>query len=121
MAGTIIKYSETCLSVFNTSIWIIDSGASEHMCFDSNIFVSLSPLHVPLHINLPNSFTVTVTHIGKVSILPGYILENVLHVPTFRYNLLSVNRFKCILAFSSTLCMLWASSMNRGQVFGEPK
>lgn len=93
VAGTIIKYSGTCFSVFNSNTWIIDSGASEHMCFDSNAFVSLTPLRIPLHINLPNSFKVTVTHIGRVYFLPDYVLENVLYVATFKYNLLSINKF----------------------------
>lgn len=81
VAGTIIKYSGSCFSVFNSSKWIIDSWASEHMCFDSNTFTSLSHLDIPLDINLPNSFKVTATHIGKNSVLPNYVLENVLHVP----------------------------------------
>lgn len=46
IAGTIMKYSGTCFSVFNSSTWIIDSGASEHMCFDSKSFLSMSPLPV---------------------------------------------------------------------------
>nr|XP_016461489.1 PREDICTED: uncharacterized protein LOC107784820 [Nicotiana tabacum] len=76
VAGTIARYSGTRLSVFNSSSWIIDFGASEHMCFDSNAFISLTPLPVPLNINLPNSFKVIVTHIGRISILPDFILEN---------------------------------------------
>ncbi|XP_075095084.1 uncharacterized protein LOC107788097 [Nicotiana tabacum] len=79
VAGTIARYSGTCLSVFNSSSWIIDSGAFEHMCFDSNAIISLAPLPVPLNINLPNSFKVIVTHIERISILPHFILENVLH------------------------------------------
>ncbi|XP_075107175.1 uncharacterized protein LOC107809516 [Nicotiana tabacum] len=76
VAGTIIKYSGSCFSVYNSSTWIIDLGASEHMCFDSSDFISLSPLPIPLDINLPNSFKVTVTHVGRVSIHSDYILEN---------------------------------------------
>ncbi|XP_019240058.1 PREDICTED: uncharacterized protein LOC109220052 [Nicotiana attenuata] len=56
---------------------IIDSGASEHMCFDSNCFLSLDPLPVPVHISLPNSFQLYVTHIGRVPIQPDMILEKV--------------------------------------------
>lgn len=56
VASTVLKYTGTCLVVFNTNTWIIDSGASEHMCFDSSSFLELTSLPVPLHINLPNSF-----------------------------------------------------------------
>ncbi|XP_019223790.1 PREDICTED: uncharacterized protein LOC109205534 [Nicotiana attenuata] len=69
VAGTIHKYAGSCFSVFNTNVWIIDSGASEHMCFDSNVFISLDPLPTPLHINLPNSFKVTVTHTGEAPLM----------------------------------------------------
>ncbi|XP_075076668.1 uncharacterized protein LOC107795030 [Nicotiana tabacum] len=34
------------------------AGALEHMCFDPNSFLFLTQLHVPLNINLPNSFKV---------------------------------------------------------------
>ncbi|XP_070029958.1 uncharacterized protein [Nicotiana sylvestris] len=125
VAGTIIKYSGSCFLVYNSSTWIIDLGALEHMCFDSIAFISLSPLPVPLDINLPNSFKITIIHVGKVSIHFDYIFENVLHVPTFRYNLMSVNRFylqfHCIVSFYSTRCMLQAPLIKRAQIFGEAK
>lgn len=39
VAGTILKYSGTCFLVFDSTTWIIDSGASEHMCFDVSFFL----------------------------------------------------------------------------------
>ncbi|XP_070049496.1 uncharacterized protein [Nicotiana tomentosiformis] len=125
VAGTIVKYYVSCFSVFNSRTWIIDSGASEHMCFDSNAFISLTPLFVSLHINLLDSSRITITHIGKIFILPNYVLERVLYVPTFRYNLLSVNRFcsqfLCINSFSSNQCLLKASLIKSAQVFGKAR
>ncbi|XP_019244321.1 PREDICTED: uncharacterized protein LOC109224189 [Nicotiana attenuata] len=56
VAGTILKYSGSAFTSLKTDSWIIDSGASEHMCFDPNSFLFLIPLPVPLNINLPNSF-----------------------------------------------------------------
>jgi len=47
VAGTIIKYTGSCFSVFSFSTWIIDFGLSEHMCFDSNAFLYLTPLPTP--------------------------------------------------------------------------
>ncbi|KAH0645178.1 hypothetical protein KY284_033062 [Solanum tuberosum] len=44
ISGTVQKYSTSCLTVFNSSTWIIDLGGSEHMCFDSQFFTSLTPL-----------------------------------------------------------------------------
>jgi len=110
ISGTVQKYSASCLTVFNSSTWIIDSGASEHMCFDSQFFTSLTSLPVPLHITLPNSFRIIVTHTGSVPILPNLTLHNVLFVPVFRYNLLSVNKlctqYTCDLLFTPSCCIL---------------
>ncbi|XP_009803508.1 uncharacterized protein [Nicotiana sylvestris] len=123
VAGTILKYSGTCLSVFNIKTWIIDSGASEHMCFDSSSFLELSPLPIPVHISLPNSFQLYVTHIRRVSIQNDMILEKVLYVPSFKYNLLSVHKlciqFKYSLHLTSSGCVLEVLLVRRGQVFGE--
>nr|XP_009780502.1 PREDICTED: uncharacterized protein LOC104229549 [Nicotiana sylvestris] len=58
VAGTILKYSGSVFTTLNSDTWIIDSGALEHMCFDPNSFLFLTQLHVPLNINLPNSFKV---------------------------------------------------------------
>ncbi|XP_075101888.1 uncharacterized protein LOC142177312 [Nicotiana tabacum] len=45
-----------------------NTGASEHMCFDSSSFLELSSLPIPVHISSPNSFQLYATHIGRVSI-----------------------------------------------------
>ncbi|XP_019233795.1 PREDICTED: uncharacterized protein LOC109214343 [Nicotiana attenuata] len=44
VAGTILKYSGSVFSSLKSDSWIIDSGASEHMCFDPNSFLFLIPL-----------------------------------------------------------------------------
>ncbi|XP_019253938.1 PREDICTED: uncharacterized protein LOC109232637 [Nicotiana attenuata] len=123
VAGTILKYSGSVFTSLKSDTWIIDSGASEHMCFDPNSFLFLYPLPVPLNISLPNSFKVIVTHIGSISILPGHILNNVLHAPKFKYNLLSVHRFcvqfKYDVLFTSVECVLQGLSMKSPQAFGE--
>ncbi|KAG5612674.1 hypothetical protein H5410_023955 [Solanum commersonii] len=47
VAGTITKHHGSSFSVYNSKAGIIDSGASEHMCFDSTSFLDLIPLSVP--------------------------------------------------------------------------
>ncbi|XP_059295665.1 uncharacterized protein LOC132049003 [Lycium ferocissimum] len=76
VAGTITRYFGSCFSVYNTKSWIVDSGASEHMCFNSNSFLNLTPLPAPLNINLPNSYRIQVTHTGSVQVLPKIVLQN---------------------------------------------
>ncbi|KAH0658603.1 hypothetical protein KY289_027351 [Solanum tuberosum] len=86
-----IKMEQTNTSAGGFTASVI-SGASKHMCFDSQFFTSLTPLSVPLHITLTNSSRIIVTHNGCVPIIPNLTLENVLHVPVYKYNLLYVNR-----------------------------
>nr|XP_016442568.1 PREDICTED: uncharacterized protein LOC107767981 [Nicotiana tabacum] len=56
--GNIFNNPSIYLTYANTHSWIIDSGASEHMSYDTKFFATLSPLPTPLFINLPNSFRV---------------------------------------------------------------
>ncbi|XP_075080676.1 uncharacterized protein LOC142166147 [Nicotiana tabacum] len=56
VVGTILKFSGSVFTSLKSDTWIIDSGASEHMCFDPNSFLFLTPLPVPLNISLPNFF-----------------------------------------------------------------
>ncbi|XP_059277659.1 uncharacterized protein LOC132031763 [Lycium ferocissimum] len=125
VAGTILKYLGSCFSVINSSTWIIDSGASEHMCFNSESFLSLSLLKIPLTINLPNCQTIQVTHVGIVSILPNFTLKNLLYVPSFKYNLMSIHRlctqFVCNLFFTPTDCIMRRPLIRKGQIFGKAK
>ncbi|KAG5632106.1 hypothetical protein H5410_003823 [Solanum commersonii] len=57
VAGIFSEHSSSCYSVDNSNskYWTIDSGASEHMFFDPNSFLSLIPLPEPLMIRLPDS------------------------------------------------------------------
>lgn len=123
MAGIVLKYIRSYFSVFNTNTCIIDLGVSKHTCCDSNTFIFLKSFHVPLHKNLPNSFKVTVTHTGKIRISAAFILENVLHFPSFKYNISLVNmfcvQFHYIIIFSPKLCLLQTLLIKRAQVFGE--
>lgn len=93
------------------------------MCYDARPFVSLKSLPVPLSLNVTNSFKIIVTHVGSVFILPNLILENVLYVSVFKYNLLSVHRFccqyKCDLLFTPSGCVLQDPIMKNTHDFGK--
>ena len=63
----------------------------------------------PIIVSLPNGHNVAVTTIGSVQIKPNLILHNVLYIPSFNYNLLSVSQItKTInvsLIFNHTTCI----------------
>ena len=68
--------------------WIIDSGAIDHMVYTTTI---TSIKHVT--VKLPNGGeSVMVTHIGTVRLSADLALENVLCVPYFTFNLISISK-----------------------------
>ncbi|GKU97022.1 hypothetical protein SLEP1_g10205 [Rubroshorea leprosula] len=69
---------------------IIDSGASDHMTPNISILQDIKPYSSPVHI--PDGTTLEVSSIGK-TVLPNKLtLNNVLHVPQFACNLLSISK-----------------------------
>ena len=80
--------------------WIIDSGASCHMCGDEKLFVNLKPLKEQVEVTLGDGHTLKVSGQGTVPLdmkLPdGGVrkckLLDVLHVPALTYNLVSVSK-----------------------------
>ena len=81
-----------------SSTWIIDSGATCHMCLDSEIFTTLYQLEDPIDVVLGDGRTLVAVGRGEVvldMVLPSgeskpCTLHNVLYVPSLSYNLLSV-------------------------------
>ncbi|XP_062074166.1 uncharacterized protein LOC133778296 [Humulus lupulus] len=91
--------------------WVIDSGATHHICHDSSLFHSFSNSSFPPNVVLPNGETIAAHNIGIVH-NKHIILTNVLYVPNFRLNLFSVNDFlqaiSNIVSFTTTLCIIQA-------------
>ena len=55
MAGITQVLSNThCLCALGSDVWILDSGASEHMCSEKGALHDLCPLRQPILVNLPN-------------------------------------------------------------------
>ncbi|OIT04864.1 hypothetical protein A4A49_65361, partial [Nicotiana attenuata] len=71
--------------------WIIDSGASNHMTFNKIALSNISTLPYPVLISLPSGYKVKVLQFGDVILNSEIILHKVLYVPSFKYNLISVN------------------------------
>ena len=88
------------LSVGATSSWIIDSGATTHMCNDKSLFTKLQQLNHPQEVALGDGHVVKASERGTVTLemkLPGNQVRkcdvhDVLYVPELSYNLLSVSK-----------------------------
>nr|KYP57113.1 hypothetical protein KK1_003369 [Cajanus cajan] len=70
-------------------IWIINSSATSHICCSKTLYNSYSTL-INSHVLLPNSTKVQVKVIGSIKHSDEIFLHNVIHIPTFRFNLLSL-------------------------------
>ncbi|KAL0299468.1 UNVERIFIED_CONTAM: Retrovirus-related Pol polyprotein from transposon RE1 [Sesamum radiatum] len=72
--------------------WIIDSGASTHMCSDFSLLNNVRRLRQSVFVKLPDGTRKEVTHKGDIQLTEGIKLNEVLHIPSFRHNLLSVSK-----------------------------
>ncbi|CAN1292939.1 Retrovirus-related Pol polyprotein from transposon RE1, partial [Linum perenne] len=78
------------ISSYLSNHWIIDTGASRHIACSISIFLTHKPL-VDTHVTLPTGDQVLASHIGVVSLPCGLTLHDVLLVPSFTFNLLSIS------------------------------
>ncbi|XP_075086032.1 uncharacterized protein LOC107767711 [Nicotiana tabacum] len=126
-AGKLISESvllKSCmLSQVDSFIWIIYSGASDHMTSHKDLLFNLQPLPIPCLVSLPNGYKVKVHLVGSLTLFPNFIIHHVLYVPSFQYNLISVHKlldqFNRIVLFTITLCAIQALSPKMPLVFGK--
>ena len=108
---------------FDSRLWILDTGASDHMSSKSTFLHDLRPLAYPMMVNLPNGTKVQVTQSGSLRITDGMVLHNVLLVPEFQFNLLSIRRLcdqlRSTVQFSDTRVLLQAPSQRKPVVIGK--
>ena len=100
--------------------WIIDSGVTHHVCNDISLFDSSIDVQ-NVRVTLPTGITVPIDRVGSVILSKDVKLLNVLFVPTFRYNLLSVSAFTDTLSlsmvFTPDACIIQEPS--RGKMIGK--
>uniref|UniRef100_A0A803MGW1 Retrovirus-related Pol polyprotein from transposon TNT 1-94-like beta-barrel domain-containing protein n=1 Tax=Chenopodium quinoa TaxID=63459 RepID=A0A803MGW1_CHEQI len=83
----------TCLITCSNSRWIIDSGATDHICSNIDLFTELRHFDkFPNTITIADGKKVVVNHIGTIKFENGIQLDNVLHVPGFKFNLISTHK-----------------------------
>ena len=108
LAGWIVKRSREKSSSFGT--WIVDSGASHHLCVDSLAFDSLKRLPMPAPVYLDDGSRVLATGSGEVriNISNSSITIQALYVPDSTYILLSVGSLstKSEVRFRNGSCFL---------------
>lgn len=73
-----------------TKAWILDSGASTHICCSKYLFMSLI-WNSPLVVTLPNKTNFIAEFAGCIRLSKAISLHNVFYIPDFHFNLISVS------------------------------
>lgn len=71
--------------------WIVDSSATHHVAHSRELFVELSDA-INTSVTLPTGLGIKIAGIGSIRLSDSLILKNVLYLPDFRLNLLSVSQ-----------------------------
>ena len=98
--GLVVKHALSASASGRLNSWVVDSGATSHMCNDDKLFVEFRSLKQPQEVALGDGHALEVTGHGTVALvmkLPDgktqrCKLHDVLYVPKLSYNLLSVSK-----------------------------
>ena len=107
------------------SSWTLDTGFTHHVCCSCSYFTSFTPVFGS-NVTLPTGLTISVTHIGTIQLTPSLLLQNVIFVLSFRFNLFSVSTLtkdhNCTVQFLPNSCfiqdLLQGTMIRTGSKFG---
>lgn len=114
LAGTVTSL----MSVFASNDWILDSGANAHISGTSSGLQNLQPCPSSTgSVRLPNGNSTPILSSGSLQLSLSCTLTNVLHVPDFNFNLLSISQFTkanhCCVVLYPTFCLFRTSRLGR--------
>ena len=86
----------------NSSVgpYIIDYGATDHMCGNKLLFSSLTYFDILPTVTLSDGTKTTVKEIGQITPISYFSLNSVLYVPNSPFNLISVSQLIKTLNYS---------------------
>ena len=90
---------------YNEETWVLDEGATNHIIHSISLFTKITN-SISSFAHLPNDEKVLATHIGTVQVTPSLILEDVICVPAFSFNLILVSK----LTKSLSYCLVFLSN-----------
>ena len=96
--NSVILVTETLLATSSTHSWVVDTGATDHVCYTSQGFLRTREMSKgEMMISMGDGTKVEVEAVGDVTLLVDstvLILRDVLLVPSFRRNLISVFKLR---------------------------
>lgn len=78
------------LSSSNPNTWIVDIGATTHICYSRDLFTSLKP-NTNTTVSLPNQTKIFVQFTVSVKVNDNLTLYDVLIIRSFHFNLISLS------------------------------
>ena len=105
------EQSLACMSsiLSDDSLWILDSGATNHMVCCPIALSQSYPIY-GCTVQLRDGSYASITHIGYVTLSPSLVLHNVLCFSTFHFNLIFVRTLCrtlcCLIIFSYDFCFI---------------
>ena len=117
-AGLFVYHMLSANTAGGTDSWIVDSGATCHMCNDEKLFVELHSLKQPMEVMLGDGHIIKAVGHGDIMLQmntePGKSklckVRDVMYVPKISYNLLSVSKaseFGNTTKFSRSGCQIF--------------
>ncbi|KAJ0034730.1 hypothetical protein Pint_25880 [Pistacia integerrima] len=79
------------LTCSRSPLWIVDTGATDHIAHSLSSFDSYKQIK-PILVTLPNGSNINAQYSGVVSLTDKLVLTNVLYIPEFSFNLISVTK-----------------------------
>ncbi|KAJ0743004.1 hypothetical protein HanPI659440_Chr10g0370651 [Helianthus annuus] len=83
--------------------WVVDSGATENITCNDSMLLNKTKKNYEAPVVIPNGDAIAVRGRGEFTLPNGMKIKDVLHVPEFKCNLLSVNKLtrdlKCAITF----------------------
>lgn len=78
---------------YGNETWILDTGATDHIIHSITLFTKITS-STPTFVQLPNGEKAIVIHIGTIQVTSTLVLENVLCVPSFIFNMILVSNWQ---------------------------
>ena len=100
----------------HSNFWIIDTGATNHITYNLSMLTDYHHIE-PVTITMPNNTRVVATSAGTVHLSDNLHLHNVLFVPKFHANLLSIPQLlktsQCYAVFDANFCFFVQNNTKR--------
>ncbi|XP_057984436.1 uncharacterized protein LOC131169285 [Hevea brasiliensis] len=104
------------------NLWLLDIRATNHICFSISYFTTYKKIK-PISVKLPDGNHLVSHFAGTVHFSSSLVLYNVLYIPQFKFNLISVSKLTsslpCELIFRNDQCSI--QNLNTSRKFGLAK